>query len=97
MTPITRAWWKDTLERLVWTFVQGALGTTGTIELVEAITKRDLELGFLFSMLAGGVGAVLAFVKSLAAKRLSEGGTAQLGAQTYSYTESGPGAAGDLP
>lgn len=91
---VKKAWWKDTLERLGWTFLQGSFGSVGAIEIAEAMTGTDVALGMLFSMLVGGIGAVFSFIKSVAAAKVSEGGTAQLGAKTYSYTEPGPGAAG---
>lgn len=94
MQDSTKAWWKDTLERLVWTFIQGALGVTTGVELVELFTNEEMALGTLFAMLAGGLGSVYSLIKSVAAERLSSGGTSQWGVKTYSYTEAGPGSAG---
>lgn len=87
----TRAWWRDALERLVWTFLQGAIAilTVNQFGLIELV---DDELWKAAA--AGGVGASLSLIKSFAATKLSQGDTAQLGAHTYSYTETGPGAAG---
>ena len=93
MTPITKAWWKDTLERFVWTVIQGGLGIL-TLDALGWVDFGDLELWKAAA--AGGAAAGLSFVKSVAAKRLSSGETAQLGVETYNYTASGPGAAGDL-
>lgn len=91
MTNDTKAWWKDALERLTWTFIQGALAVPtlaqfGWIEIGDG--------GFWKTAAGGGLMAAFSFIKSFAAKRLSEGDTAQLGSKTYSYTESGPGSAG---
>lgn len=87
----TRAWWKDAAERLLWTFIQGALAVLtadqfGLIELVDGELWKAAA--------AGGIGSALSFIKSLASVRTSTGGTAQLGVRTYSYTEPGPGSAG---
>lgn len=94
MTEDRWAWWKDTAERLIWTFVQGAIGVPIGVEIIELLTDTELAIGYLFGMLAGGIGAVLSFVKSVAADKLTRGGTAQMGVHTYSYTEAGPGSAG---
>lgn len=94
MRDSTLAWLKDAGERLVWTFIQGALGVPIGAEVYELITNKAVAVPTLFLMLSGGIAAVLSFIKSLAASKLSAGDTAQLGARTYSYTESGPGAAG---
>ncbi len=91
MLETTRAWWKDALERLLWTFVQGALA----IPTLDGLGWVDFgEVDLWKAMAAGGTMAAFSFIKTVAAKRLSEGSTAQLGAKTYSYTEAGPGAAG---
>lgn len=94
MDDTRKAWWKDAAERLVWTFIQGALGVPIGAEIYEVITDQAVAVPTLFLMLSGGVGAVLSLIKSTAASKLSAGDTAQLGARTYSYTEAGPGAAG---
>lgn len=86
----TKAWWKDAAERLLWTFVQGALA------VVTAQQLGWVELGdgdVWKAAAAGGIGASLSFIKSLASSR-GRGGTAQMGLKTYSYTETGPGSAG---
>lgn len=86
-----RAWWKDAAERLFWTALQGALA----ILTAQQLGWFDLGDGDLWkAAAAGGVGSSLSFIKSLAATKLSAGGTAQLGMRTYSYTEAGPGSAG---
>ena len=84
------AFWKDTLERLLWTWVQGATSVL-TLDQFGWIDLQDGELWKAAA--AGGLAAVFSFAKALAAQRLM-GGTAQLGTKTYSYTESGPGSAG---
>ena len=95
MEDTQRAWWKDTAERMVWTFIQGATGWPLAVALGDATGWVDLgDPNMWESMIVGGTMAVLSFLKSLAATRLSQGGTAQMGAHTYSYTEAGPGAAG---
>ena len=84
------AWFRDTLERLVWTAIQGALA----VVTAQGLGWVELGDGDLWkAAAAGGLAAALSFVKSLAAGR-AQGGTAQLGATTYSYTEAGPGSAG---
>jgi hypothetical protein len=93
MESATRAWWKDAAERVVWTFIQGA----SAILTVDQLGWIDLgDQSIWKAAAAGGVGAVFSLIKSVAAERLTPGGTAQMGAHTYSYTESGPGAAGDI-
>lgn len=85
------AWWKDTIERLAWTFVQGALA----VPTLDGLGWIDLGESTLWqSMAAGGVMASFSFIKSLAGRVLTDDGTAQLGVRTYSYNASGPGAAG---
>lgn len=91
MNPTMNAWWRDSLERLAWTFVEGALGVLtahnfGWIELSDGQLWKAAAVG--------GTMAALSFVKSMTATRLSRGNTAQLGVATYSYTEPGPGSAG---
>jgi len=91
MKDSTKAWWKDTAERLSWSFVQGAL----TVPIMDAFGWIDMINGELWkTAAAGGLMGVFAFLKSMAATKLSGGGTAQLGLKTYSYTEAGPGTAG---
>lgn len=91
MTDTTKAWWKDALERLAWTALQGAL----SIPILEGLGWVELGDQTVWkAAAAGGIVAALSFVKSLAASRIGGDGTAQLGATTYSYTETGPGAAG---
>lgn len=86
------AWWKDAAERLLWTFIQGALA----ILTVDQFGWIELVDGEIWKAAAGGgIGASLSFIKALASSRLSRGGTAQLGLRTYSYTEQGPGSAGE--
>ena len=90
MSDATKAWLKDTAERFFWTAVQGAL----SIPILDSFGWVELGDGMMWkAMAAGGVGAVLSLVKSIAAGRLG-GSTAQLGTKTYSYTEAGPGSAG---
>jgi hypothetical protein len=85
MTDSTRAWIKDALERLIWTFIQGFAGAL--------ILAQTLDLETLEAAALGGLMAALSALKSVAANRLG-GETAQMGAKTYSYTEQGPGSAG---
>lgn len=89
---MTKAWFKDTLERLLWTAVQGAL----TVLTLDQFGWIQLVDGELWKAAAGGaVAGTFSFLKSVAASRLADsGGTAQLGTKTYSYTEPGPGSAG---
>ena len=87
----TRAFWKDALERLIWTATQGALAVL-TASQFGWVELGDGELWKAAA--SGGLAAGLSFIKSFAAIRLSAGGTAQMGAHTYSYTEAGPGSAG---
>lgn len=68
MTPF----WIDLLERMVWTFVQAFLA---------ALTANGLnivDLGGWEAAAIAGLGAVLSLLKSVAAHRLEELGTAQL-------------------
>lgn len=89
---ITKAWWKDTAERLVWSFIQGAL----SIPIMDGFGWIEMTDGEIWkTAAAGGVVGGLAFIKSIAADRLSPGGTAQLGVNTYSYTEPWPGINGE--
>lgn len=85
MTDPTRAWIKDALERVIWTFVQGF---TAAIILADSL---NLEVAGAAAM--AGLMAAIAVVKAVAGNRLG-GETAQLGMNTYSYTEQGPGSAG---
>ena len=81
-------WVRDTLERAVWTFVQAAAGILTAAEL------GWLELGQIElwqAAVAAGTSAVLSLVKAVAAGKIGVNGTAQLGAATYTNTES-PGA-----
>jgi hypothetical protein len=91
MTDTTKAWWKDALERLLWTFIQGATA------ILTAAQFGWVEMGdgqLWKAAAAGGVAAVFSLLKSFAAERLTASRTAQWGAKTYSYTEQGPGSAG---
>lgn len=91
MIDSTKAWWKDVAERLVWSFIQGAL----SIPIMDGFGWIEMTGGELWkTAAAGGVVSALAFIKGIAALRLSGGGTSQLGLKTYSYTEAGPGTAG---
>ena len=81
----TADFWKDLIERLVWTFVEAFLGGL----TVSAFTDVDA----LSAALIAGLGAVLSALKSIVAAKLKERRgeeknkqTAQLGAKTYSYT-----------
>lgn len=85
------AWWKDAAERLLWTFLQGALA----IMTAQQFGWVELGSGEWWKAAAlGGLASAMSLGKSLFAAQLSPGDTAQLGAHTYSYTATGPGAAG---
>lgn len=82
----TTAFWKDLVERLVWTFVEAFLG------VVIAVQVADLDVAVLESAAAAGVAAVLSALKSVAAAQIKKAGgkteperTAQLGTTTYTY------------
>ena len=91
MQDSTKAWWKDTAERLLWSAIQGAL----SIPIMESLGWIEVTNGEIWkTAAAGGVVGGLAFIKSVAASRLTSGGTSQFGFKTYSYTEAGPGTAG---
>lgn len=91
MNDTTKAWLKDTAERMFWTFIQGATA----ILTVHQLGWLELGDGELWkAAAAGGVGGVFSLLKAVAATRLGARSTAQLGTKTYSYTEAGPGSAG---
>lgn len=85
------AWLKDTVERGVWTFIQGATAVL-TAEQFDLLELGDG--GLWTAAAAGGIGAIFSALKSAAAAKVSSGNTAQLGVKTYDYEAVGPGAAG---
>lgn len=58
--------WRDIVERAAWTFVQGALGAITMVPLVTDI-KAWKAVGVAAA--AGGMGALLSFLKTLAQER----------------------------
>ena len=68
----SKAWFRDALERLVWTFIQGALSALS----VEAVVTGDVSA--LIPAAVGGLSAALSFIKSLAAKHVGDPETAML-------------------
>lgn len=59
-------WAKDAAERVGWTFLQGALATGS----LEQLATGDLDAWRAASV--GGVAAVLALVKAIAARRVGD-------------------------
>lgn len=60
--------WVDILDKLVWTFVEGFLGSLPVISVIA-----DLQTEHLFANAAiiGGGGAVVSFLKNFAKERLA--------------------------
>jgi hypothetical protein len=59
--------WVDILERLLWTFVEGFLGS---LPVIATIADLQTEHLFANAAIVGGGGAVISFVKNLARERL---------------------------
>lgn len=82
----TADFWKDLVERLLWTFVEAFIGAL----LIIAIA--DVDLDALEAAGAAGIAAVLSALKSTAAAQIKKSTgkdkpkqTAQLGTSTYTY------------
>lgn len=65
-----RQWWEDARERIVWTFVQAAIAGVGSEALATGVIDGDVSV--LRGALVGGIAAVLATVKSIAAKKIGD-------------------------
>ena len=63
---LDRDWIKDAAERVGWTFLQGALATGS----LEQLATGDLDAWRAAAV--GGVAAVLALVKAIAARRVGD-------------------------
>lgn len=77
-------WLRDTLERVFWTFVQAA---TGILTAAELGWLQLGEVQVWQAATAAGVAAVISLLKAIAATKVGEAGTAQLGVNTYTNTE----------
>jgi hypothetical protein len=77
-----KLWLRDTLERALWTFVQGALAVVP----VELLASGDLTAAN--AAFVGGVAAVLSLVKSVAATKIGDPHSASTSGQVW--TASGP-------
>jgi hypothetical protein len=63
---LDKPWVRDTVERVAWTFVQGAIGAVP----VQQIVSGDIDA--LTSAAVGGAAAVLALVKAIAATKVGD-------------------------
>lgn len=66
-TTIAQVNWLDILERGLWTFVEGFLGS---LPVISAIADLQTEHLFANAAIIGGGGAVISFLKNLARERL---------------------------
>jgi hypothetical protein len=69
---LARPWVRDTVERVAWTFVQGAVGAVP----VQQIVSGDIDA--LTSAAVGGAAAVLSLAKAVAARKVGDPDTAAL-------------------
>lgn len=60
--------WLDVVERGIWTFVQGAIGTVAVVPVVTDIAAWE-AVGV--AALTGGISALISFVKTIAQERLA--------------------------
>lgn len=60
--------WKNVVARAVWTFVQGAIGTITVLPYISDATGWQ---NVASAALAGGIGALLSFIKTLGQETLS--------------------------
>lgn len=92
---MTRSFWKDLLERILWTFVQSFAGTFTAVPLMETLFPEGaINLTGLQTLGAAafvsGISSVFTVLKGVAAARLSKQGTAQLipgGSGTYEHLD----------
>jgi NhaP-type Na+/H+ and K+/H+ antiporter len=83
--------YRDLLERMLWTFVQAFLGALTATPLAEIFLDIEIErlTSVLFGAFIAGASAVFSLLKSVAAKKLGDPTTAQLtiGGGTYQHPE----------
>jgi len=65
-----RPWVRDTIERVAWTFTQGALGTVA----IESLAAGNPSAWT--AALVGGIAAVLSLLKAVAARHIGYPDTA---------------------
>lgn len=65
-----RPWVRDTAERVVWTFAQGALGAVP----IQQLATGDIDAWVAAA--SGGAAAVLALIKAIGAKKVGDPNTA---------------------
>lgn len=74
----SKFFWRDLTERVIATFLQGALGTLTAGQIIAAARNNSDAADPLIGALGGGLAALLALVKGWAARKVGDPESASL-------------------